>query len=186
MIRVSSAAVLFAIAVLAAGCFGGSGRTKAAGEAKRAATRGAGSATNSEIEGTYSMSASNAEIEAAPRHGADLVDNWGSFTLVLRNGRFRFSDRRPPGAQPSVGCRNGSGNCSGGTTTGRYIIRGTRIEFRQHAGTGDTPMGKEGDSPIVSRWSYYRGALTFHLITNLPLTLDAGPPLLYVKPWRRK
>jgi hypothetical protein len=84
-----------------------------------------------------------------------------------------------------VGCRTEPGDCAGGATTGGYVIRGTRIEFRQDTGTGDTPMGQQGDNPIVCRWSLYRGALTFHLITNLPLTLDAGPPLLYVKPWRR-
>jgi hypothetical protein len=176
--RLTTAGLMIVLATSATGCSGGAERTTGA--------RGdTGADTSAEIAGSYTMSASNAEIEAAPRHGADLVDNWGSFTLVLGDGRFRFSDHRPASAQPSVACRNGGGSCSGGTTTGPYIIRGTRIEFRQHAGTGDTPMGKEGDSPIVCRWSFYRGALTFHLMTNLPLTLDAGPPLLYVKPWRR-
>jgi hypothetical protein len=106
-------------------------------------------------------------------------------TLILRDGRFRFSDHRAAGAEPGVGCLNGA-VCSGGSTTGRYVILGTRIEFRQDTGTGDTPMGQQGDNPIVCRWSAYRGALTFHPIANLAPTLDAGPPLLYVKPWRRK
>jgi hypothetical protein len=167
----SAAGLSLAVASLMAGCSGGSDQTDgASGEG---------------IEGSYSMSATSAEIEAAPRHGADLIDNWGSFTLVLRDGRFRFSDHRPRRAEPSVGCRTGRGVCPRGTTTGRYVIRGRRIEFRQDAGSGDTPMGQAGDLPIVCRWSLYRRTLTFRLITDLPPTLDAGPPLLYVKPWRR-
>ena len=178
MSRASAAGLLIAIAALVAGCGGGSDKTRAGGETKPM--------PSAEIEGTYSMSASNAEIEAAPRHQPGVVDNWGSFRLVLRDGRFRFSDRRPSGAEPGVNCETTTGICAEGTTTGRYVIRGTRIEFRQDTGTGDTPMGQQGDNPIVCRWSLYRGGLTFHLITNLPFTLDAGPPLLYVKPWRRK
>ena len=177
--RGGASVAAIALVALAAGCFGGSGKTKAGGGRTDSGVSG------SEIEGSYSMSATSAEIEAAPRHGADLIDNWGSFTLVLREGRFRFSDHRPKRAEPSVGCRTGRGTCAGGTTTGRYVIRGKRIEFRQDTGSGDTPMGQAGDLPIVCRWSLYRGTLTFHLITSLPLTLDAGPPLLYVKPWRR-
>jgi hypothetical protein len=172
-----AAVALLGFAALASGCGGDSNKTGA----------GATKATPSaEIEGRYSMSASNAEIEAAPRHQPGVVDSWGSFRLVLREGRFRFADHRPNGAEPGVNCEMTTGICAEGTTTGRYVIRGTRIEFRQAAGTGDTPMGQAGDFPIVCRWSLYRGALTFHLITNLPRTLDAGPPLLYVKPWRRE
>jgi hypothetical protein len=166
------------LAALVAGCGGGSDKTRAGGETKPT--------PSAEIEGMYSMRASNAEIEAAPRHEPGVVDNWGSFALVLRSGRFRFADHRPNGAEPGVNCETTTGICADGTTTGRYVIRGTRIEFRQDTGTGDTPMGKPGDNPIVCRWSLYRGALTFHLITNLGPALDAGPPLLYVKPWRRK
>jgi hypothetical protein len=172
-----AAGLLIAIVAVVVGCGGGSDKTRAGGETEPM--------PSAEIEGRYSMSASNAEIEAAPRHQQGIIDNWGSFNLVLRAGRFRFTDHRPSGAEPGVGCRTEPGDCTGGTTTGRYVIRGTRIEFRQDTGTGDTPMGQKGDNPIVCRWSLYRGALTFHLITNLPLTLDAGPPLLYVKPWRR-
>jgi hypothetical protein len=173
-----AAVAMLGLAALAAGCGGGSDKARTGGETKPK--------PSAEIEGTYSMSASNAEIEAAPRHQPGVVDNWGSFALVLRGGRFRFSDHRPRSAEPGVNCETEPGVCAGGSTTGRYVIRGTRIEFRQDAGTGDTPMGKAGDLPIVCRWSLYRGALTFHLMRNLPLTLDAGPPLLYVKPWRRK
>lgn len=144
-----------------------------------------GKTTGVDIEGTYSMSASNGEIEAAPRHEPGLVDNWGSFTLVLRSGRFRFFDHRPADAQPSVGCRNGGGTCASGWTTGRYVIGGGQITFIQEAGAGDTPMGQRGDNPIVCRWSLYRRAITFHLIPNLAAAYDSGPPLLYVKPWRR-
>jgi hypothetical protein len=178
--KAGRAGVLVALAALTAGCGGGTGPRAEQTGAHRGTT-----SPNAGLEGTYSMSASNAEIEAAPRHEPGGVDNWGSFILVLRAGRFRFSDHRPAGAEPAVGCRNRGGNCPGGTTTGRYSIRGTRIEFRQDAGTGDTPMGQHGDDPIVCRWSLYRGALTFHPIANLASTLDAGPPLLYVKPWRR-
>jgi hypothetical protein len=173
-----AAGLLIAIVAVLAGCGGGSDKAGPGGETTPP--------PSAEIEGTYSMSASNAEIEAAPRHQPGVVDNWGSFALVVRGGRFRFSDHRPRNAEPGVNCETEPGVCAGGSTTGRYVIRGTRIKFRQDTGTGDTPMGQKGDNPIVCRWSLYRGALTFHLITNLPLTLDAGPPLLYVKPWRRK
>jgi hypothetical protein len=118
------------------------------------------------------MSASKAQISAAPRH--EVGANWGSFRLALRQGHFRLTDHRPAGALVQ--------NANSGWTTGRYVINGARIKFIPQAGAGDTPLGRHGQEPVICRWSLYRGALTFHLVAN---AADPGPPLLFVKPWRR-
>lgn len=145
------------------------------------------------LAGTYVMTASVSEIDrAAGNHGA--VDNWGSFRLVLRNGRFRMSDQRP-GASPVQGS-------SYGYTAGRYLIQGDRITFtaeRTDTCTSSVcarftrPIGGPGDPPVICRWSLYRGALTFQ---QLPAAARAratargldpgGPPALYVKPWEAR
>jgi hypothetical protein len=120
------------------------------------------------------MTASKAEISTAPRHEMGANDNWGSFRLQLNQGHFRLTDHRPAGALVQ--------GSSSGWTTGRYVIKGDRFTFIPGAGAGDTPLGRHGDQPVASRWSLYRGALTFHLVAT---AADPGPPLLFVKPWRR-
>lgn len=138
-------------------------------------------ATRGGPNGTYAVTASMSEVaKSAGRHGAG--DNYGSFRLVLHDGRFRISDRRPAGELVQ--------GASSGFSTGTYAIQGDRITFTTAAATGDTPMGPPGADPIICRWSRYRHQLTFG---QLPAPaqakasahgLDAGgPPALYVKPW---
>jgi hypothetical protein len=129
------------------------------------------------------MSATASEIASAPAHGGP-TDNWGSFRLVLEEGRFQISDQRPSGALIQ--------GATSGLTTGTYSIKGDRIIFTAQMGSGDTPLGAEGDPPVICRWSLYRNALTFRRLSGTARAaaqahgLDAGgPPLLYVKPWQR-
>jgi len=133
--------------------------------------------------GTYVLTASQPEVASAPgSHGA--TDNWGSFRLVMKNGRFRLSDRRPAGALVEGASR--------GSSTGTYAVHGDRITFTAQSGIGDVPLGQRGDQPVICRWSLFRSSLAFR---QLPAQaqqaargqgLDpGGPPALYVKPWRR-
>jgi C4-dicarboxylate-binding protein DctP len=132
--------------------------------------------------GTYTVTLSQSEIAKAS--GGQPDENWGSFRLSLRNGRFRMSDRRPAGQLVQ--------NASHGFSRGTYAIQSDRITFTIHAAAGDTPLGAPGDAPIVIRWSRYRGQLTFR---QLPAAAQAkarargldpgGPPLLPVKPWQQ-
>jgi hypothetical protein len=71
-------------------------------------------------------------------------------------------------------------------------VKGDRIVFTPHAAAGDTPLGASGDLPIVCRWSLFRNALSFQQLPEPAKTSLAdkgfdtqGPPLLYVKPWRK-
>jgi TRAP-type C4-dicarboxylate transport system substrate-binding protein len=131
--------------------------------------------------GTYVMTASMSEVAKSAGHH-DAGDNYGSFRLVLHDGRFRISDRRPAGELVQ--------GASSGFSTGTYAIQGDRITFTTTAATGDTPMGPPGADPVICRWSRYRHQLTFHQLpaaaqaTASAHGLDAGgPPVLYVKPW---
>lgn len=134
------------------------------------------------LAGTYAMAASQAEIHAFP--GSVPNDNWGSFRLVLRRGRYRLSDSRPGGVSV-VGPPSGF-------TAGTYAVDGDRITFTSKSSSGDTPLGSPADPPVICRWSVYRGTLTFRRLgTRAQLAATAkgldpgGPPLLYVKPWQR-
>jgi TRAP-type C4-dicarboxylate transport system substrate-binding protein len=144
------------------------------------------SSSNAALAGTYVMSATASEVASAPcRCGAPSpTNNWGSFRLVLQDGRFQISDQRSSGALIQ-GATNGS-------TTGTYAIHGDRITFTTQTGSGDTPLGAPGDQPVICRWSVYRNALTFRQLAVTAQAaarargLDpAGPPALYVKPWQR-
>jgi C4-dicarboxylate-binding protein DctP len=140
------------------------------------------SAGNGPPAGTYTATLSQSEIAKAS--GNQPNENWGLFRLNLRNGRFRMSDRRPGGQLVQ--------NASHGFSSGTYTTQGDRITFTNHAAAGDTPLGAPGDPPIICRWSWYRGQLTF---TPLPAAARAqarargldpvGPPLLPVKAWQR-
>jgi C4-dicarboxylate-binding protein DctP len=144
----------------------------------------------SAFEGTYVVTASLSEVTKA---SGSPGNNWGSFRLVLGDGRFGMSDRRPGNpTEGGVTCRFSSSFCSSGSTVGTYVINGDRIIFTAHHGRGDTPMGAPGDPPIICRWSLYRNSLTFQ---QLPAPAQAkasrrgldpvGPPLLYVRPWQK-
>jgi hypothetical protein len=168
--------VLFAFSALAlAGC----GGTKSGGTAQGRVAGGP------KVAGTYVMSATQAQINARPEHPVGVNDNWGSFRLVLGTRSFRISDRRPAGA-PLVQ------NSSSGSSAGTYALSGNRITFTTRAAAGDTPLGSPGDDPIVCRWSLYRNVLSFRPLSDAVRRsvarkgLDApGPPLLYVKAWRK-
>jgi TRAP-type C4-dicarboxylate transport system substrate-binding protein len=128
--------------------------------------------------GTYVVMLSQSEVPAGQGN------NWGSFQLSLRNGRFRMSDQRPAGDLVQ--------GASQGFSAGTYAIQGDRIIFTVHTATGDTPIGKQGDQPVICRWSLYRKELTFRQLPAAAQAratargLDAGgPPALYVKPWQR-
>ena len=106
---------------------------------------------------------------------------------MLRNGKFKLSDHRPPGEQPVQG---GSGGYSAGT----YAIEGDRITFTVDSAAGDTPIGARGDDPVVCLWSLYvlRHELTFRQLPPAARPrakasgLDVGgPPALYVNPWQQ-
>jgi hypothetical protein len=124
------------------------------------------------IAGTYGMYATREQIDSAPGHVQGASDNWGSFRLILQTKRFRITDRRPSGQLVQ--------GYASGWTVGRYLVRGDRIRFFIQKGFGDTPLGRLGDTPISCRWSLYRNALTLRQTFK-----DEGPPLLFVKPWRR-
>jgi hypothetical protein len=170
------AAALTTTAAFGGSCSGGTGG--GAPDKNRAARR-------TGIEGTYVMTATRSEIDATPEHPEGANDNWGSFRLVLGKTRFRMADQRPAGAALVQ-------QSSSGFSAGTYAVHGDRITFSTRRASGDTPLGAAGDAPIVCRWSIYRSVLTFR---ELPANAKAsalargfgapGPPLLYVKPWRR-
>ena len=131
--------------------------------------------------GTYAVTASLSDVtKAAGNHSGG--ENYGSFRLVLRNGQFRMSDRRPAGELVQ-------GHASG-LSAGTYTIDGDRITFTVHAASGDTPLGARGDPPVICRWSLDRNELTFRQLppkaranANARGFDAAGPPFLFVKPW---
>jgi TRAP-type C4-dicarboxylate transport system substrate-binding protein len=154
----------------------------------RARSRKGGSSAT--LAGTYVLTASQSEVSAAAgSHSA--ADNWGSFRLVLGDGRFRLSDQRPRGALvPGV---NGHGAFNKGWTSGTYAIRGDQITFTSDDGAGDAPLATQGYPPVICSWSLYRGELIFRQLPPKAQAaatargLDAGgPPALYVKPWQRR
>jgi hypothetical protein len=170
-----STCFLFAFSALAlAGC----GGTKSSGTAHGRLAGGP------KLGGAYVMSATQAEIYSRPEHPVGANDNWGSFRLVLGKTSFRMSDKRSPSAiNPDP---------PHGFSAGTYSIDGDRITFVTHSSAGDTPLGSPSDDPIVCRWSLYRNALNFQQLPEPAKTSVArkgfdtqGPPLLYVKRWRK-
>jgi hypothetical protein len=120
------------------------------------------------IAGTYVMNISKSEMETAH------LENWGHTRLVLGKKRFRITDRRAPDQRPLVQ------GYSSGWTSGTYSIRGDRLTFFIGNGSGDTPLGKSPDTPIVVRWSLYRNGLTFQQGKQ-----NEGGAGLWLKPWQR-
>jgi C4-dicarboxylate-binding protein DctP len=123
--------------------------------------------TAARIAGTYVMNISLAEQKA---HG---LINWGVTRLVLGAKSFRISDRRPAG-QPLV-----QGHSSG-WSSGTYATRVDKLTFFIRSGSGDTPLGGRGDTPIVVRWSLDRGTLTLQQGKK-----NEGGAGLWLKPWNR-
>jgi len=144
----------------------------AAAASPGSAPRAARAAAAIRIAGAYGMYATRQQIDSAPGHVPGASDNWGSFRLILQTRRFRIADRRPSGQLVQ--------GYASGWTVGRYLVRGDRITFFIQNGFGDTPLGRLGDTPISCRWSLYRNALTLRQTFK-----DEGPPLLFVKSWRR-
>ena len=51
-------------------------------------------------------------------------------------------------------------------------MNGDRFTFASVAGAGDTPLGRQGDEPIVCRWSLYRGAEKAWALKSAPSEED--------------
>ncbi len=120
--------------------------------------RRAGAAAVSPLDGTWLSSATRSQFAAAhPSPGEAPDQNYGNYTLILGQGRFRLRNSRFPGD----------------AGFGRVSLTGSVITF--------VPGGaaEQGAGEIWKyRWNLYRGTLVLRRFNNV------GPTAFVVNPWR--
>jgi TRAP-type transport system periplasmic protein len=117
-----------------------------------------GARQSSALDGVWRSGASRADFARAhPLPGEAPDQNYGSYTLVIRRGRFQLRNSRFPGPV-------GFGRVVVNDGVARFVPRGNTEQ-----GAGET-------------WRYrclYRGTLVFRRLSRL------GPTAFVVSPWRR-
>ena len=122
-----------------------------------------------QLDGVYQFTDTVAELAATDGTSPDLEpqENYGSWTFVLDQGRFAFT-------------QEGDAACTWGY--GTFTVKGDLMDWLVTNGGGIPPsaaVNKPGEF-FIFRWSLYRGELTL-----FPVSGAVSPSNFRVKPWQR-